>query len=240
MSSSRLYYITKTLLSYGLDELVPKSKTPWFAKIARGCLFWLRNQHKEKPAGLRLRLALQELGPVWIKFGQMLSTRRDLLPHDIAQELAFLQDQVQPFEGELAQQIIENALEINDISELFSEFSQTPLASASIAQVHTATLVDNDNIEQDVVIKVIRPNIHEQINADLALMERLAQVLANVHNESKRLRPVEVVKEYKKTLLDELDLMREGANGIQLKRNFDDSDALLSLLFTVITAEATC
>ncbi|TMS89851.1 ubiquinone biosynthesis regulatory protein kinase UbiB, partial [Pseudoalteromonas sp. S201] len=98
--------------------------------------------------------------------------------------------------------------------------------SASIAQVHTATLIDDNNIEQDVVIKVIRPNIHEQINADLALMEKLAQVLANVHNESKRLRPVEVVKEYKKTMLDELDLMREGANGIQLKRNFDDSDAL--------------
>ncbi|ALQ09602.1 ubiquinone biosynthesis regulatory protein kinase UbiB [Pseudoalteromonas fuliginea] len=226
MSTARLYYITKTLLSYGLDELVPKHKTPWFAKIMRGSFFWLRNQHKEKSVGLRLRLALQELGPVWIKFGQMLSTRRDLLPHDIALELAFLQDQVQPFEGELAQEIIEKALEINDISELFSEFSQAPLASASIAQVHTAKLIDEHNIEQDVVIKVIRPNIHEQINADLALMEKLAKVLAKVHNESKRLRPVEVVKEYKKTLLDELDLMREGANGIQLKRNFEDSDSL--------------
>ena len=226
MSTARLYNITKTLLSYGLDELIPKHKIPWFGRVARGSLFWLRNQHKEKPAGLRLRLALQELGPVWIKFGQMLSTRRDLLPHDIALELAFLQDQVQPFEGELAQKIIEKALEINDISELFSEFSQTPLASASIAQVHTAKLIDEQSIEQDVVIKVIRPNIYEQINADLALMEKLAKVLATVHNESKRLRPVEVVKEYKKTLLDELDLMREGANGIQLKRNFEDSDSL--------------
>ena len=226
MSTARLYNITKTLLSYGLDELIPKHKIPWFGKIARGSLFWLRNQHKEKPAGLRLRLALQELGPVWIKFGQMLSTRRDLLPHDIALELAFLQDQVEPFEGELAQQIIEKALEINDISELFSEFSQTPLASASIAQVHTAKLIDAQNIEQDVVIKVIRPNIHEQINADLALMEKLAKILAKVLNEAKRLRPVEVVKEYKKTLLDELDLMREGANGIQLKRNFESSESL--------------
>ena len=165
-----MYNITKTLLSYGLDELIPKHKIPWFGRVARGSLFWLRNQHKEKPAGLRLRLALQELGPVWIKFGQMLSTRRDLLPHDIALELAFLQDQVQPFEGALAQKIIEKALEINDISELFSEFSQTPLASASIAQVHTAKLIDEQSIEQDVVIKVIRPNIYEQINADLALM----------------------------------------------------------------------
>lgn len=225
MSTPRLYYIIKILLSYGLDELVPKHKTPWFAKITRGCFFWLYNQHKEKPAGLRLRLALQELGPVWIKFGQMLSTRRDLLPHDIALELAFLQDQVQPFEGVLAQKIIEKALNINDIHDLFSEFSQTPLASASIAQVHTAKLVDK-GVEQDVVIKVIRPHIHEQINADLALMEKLAKVLAKVHHESKRLRPVEVVKEYKKTLLDELDLLREGANAIQLKRNFEGSESL--------------
>jgi ubiquinone biosynthesis protein len=226
VSTARLYYITKTLLSYGLDELIPKHKIPWFAKVARGSLFWLRNQHKDKSAGLRLRLALQQLGPVWIKFGQMLSTRRDLLPDDIALELAFLQDKVEPFAGELAQEIIEQALELNDISERFSEFSQTPLASASIAQVHTATLVEYDGNEQDVVIKVIRPNINEQINADLALMEKLAKVLASAHHEAKRLRPVEVVKEYKKTLLDELDLMREGANGIQLKRNFEGSDSL--------------
>ena len=105
-------------------------------------------------------------------------------------------------------------------------FHKLHLASASIAQVHTAKLIDEHSIEQDVVIKVIRPNIHEQINADLALMEKLAKVLAKVHNESKRLRPVEVVKEYKKTLLDELDLMREGANGIQLKRNFEGSESL--------------
>ena len=226
MSTARLYYITKTLLSYGLDELIPKHKVPWFAKLARGSLFWLRNQHKNKPPGLRLRLALQQLGPVWIKFGQMLSTRRDLLPHDIALELAFLQDQVEPFEGELAQKIIEKALEIDDISQLFSEFSQTPLASASIAQVHTATLVDAQGELQDVVIKVIRPNIEQQINADLALMEKLAKVVDKLINEAKRLRPVEVVKEYKKTLLDELDLMREGANGIQLKRNFEGSESL--------------
>lgn len=226
MSIVRLYYIIKTLLNYGLDELVPKHKIPWFAKAGRACLFWLRNKHKEKPAGLRLRLALQQLGPVWIKFGQMLSTRRDLLPLEIAQELAFLQDQVTPFEGELAQKIIERALEIEHISEKFSAFSQTPLASASIAQVHTATLIDTHGVEQDVVIKVIRPNIHQQINADLALMDKLARVLAKVLREAKRLRPVEVVKEYKKTLLDELDLMREGANAIQLRRNFEDSDSL--------------
>lgn len=226
MSAARLYYITKTLLNYGLDELIPANKIPWYGKVGRASLFWLRNKHKEKPAGLRLRLALQQLGPVWIKFGQMLSTRRDLLPHDIAIELALLQDKVQPFEGALAQKLIENALEINDINECFSDFEQTPLASASIAQVHTATLIDEHSQQQDVVIKVIRPDIKVQINADLALMEQFAKVIAKLVNEAKRLRPVEVVKEYKKTLLDELDLMREGANAIQLRRNFEDSESL--------------
>ncbi|MGO2012362.1 ubiquinone biosynthesis regulatory protein kinase UbiB [Pseudoalteromonas sp.] len=226
MSTARLYNITKTLLNYGLDELIPKHKFPWYGKLGRKCLFWFRNKHPDKPAGLRLRLALQELGPVWIKFGQMLSTRRDLLPQDIAVELTLLQDQVQPFEGELAQKIIEKALGIHDISEHFSNFNQMPLASASIAQVHTATLVDEKNLPQDVVIKVIRPNIKSQIDADLALMEKFAHIIAKLLSEAKRLRPVEVVKEYKKTLLDELDLMREGANGIQLKRNFEGSDSL--------------
>ncbi|WP_404341907.1 ubiquinone biosynthesis regulatory protein kinase UbiB [Pseudoalteromonas mariniglutinosa] len=226
MSTARLYYITKTLLQYGLDELIPTKKVPWFAKLARSSLFWLRNQHKQKSPGMRLRLALQALGPVWIKFGQMLSTRRDLLPQDIAQELALLQDQVQPFEGELAQKLIEKALNINDISEAFSDFSQIPLASASIAQVHTAKLIDENNESQDVVIKVIRPNIKEQIDADLALMEKVARIVAKLLKEAKRLRPIEVVKEYKKTLLDELDLMREGANAIQLRRNFEESESL--------------
>ena len=226
MSAARLYNITKTLLNYGLDELIPPKKIPWYGKVSRACLFWLKNKHPEKPAGLRLRLALQQLGPVWIKFGQMLSTRRDLLPLDIALELALLQDQVQPFDGVLAQQLIENALEIDNISEYFSDFEQTPLASASIAQVHTATLVDEHNQPQKVVIKVIRPDIREQIDADLALMEQFSKVVAKLINEAKRLRPVEVVKEYKKTLLDELDLLREGANAIQLKRNFEGSESL--------------
>ncbi|MBQ4834489.1 ubiquinone biosynthesis regulatory protein kinase UbiB [Pseudoalteromonas sp. MMG010] len=226
MSIARLYYITKTLLNYGIDELIPKHKIPWFVKFSRGSLFWLNNKHRDKSAGLRLRLALQNLGPVWIKFGQMLSTRRDLLPQDIAVELALLQDQVAPFEGALAQKIIEQALEIDDIGILFNDFSQTPLASASIAQVHTATIIDDQGLTQDVVIKVIRPDIKEKIDADLALMEKLAKVINKAQKEAKRLRPVEVVQEYKKTLLDELDLMREGANGIQLKRNFEDSDSL--------------
>lgn len=226
MSASRLYKITRTLLHYGIDQLLPQNKLPWYGKLLRNSLFWLKNRHKDKPAGQRLRLALQELGPVWIKFGQMLSTRRDLLPADIANELALLQDQVQPFCGEKAQALIESALELNHISELFTDFEQQPLASASIAQVHCAKLADDQGQLQDVVIKVIRPDIHAQIEADLALMQRLARIVAKLVKEAKRLRPVEVVKEYQKTLLDELDLAREGANAIVLRRNFEGSDSL--------------
>ncbi|TMO78299.1 ubiquinone biosynthesis regulatory protein kinase UbiB [Pseudoalteromonas aurantia] len=225
MAVARLYQITRTLLHYGLDDLIPDKKQPWYGKLARKSLFWLKNQHKDKPLGLRLRLALQTLGPVWIKFGQMLSTRRDLLPHDIALELAQLQDKVQPFCGKQAQQLIEQALQINDINEIFSEFAQTPLASASIAQVHTARL-HTETGSKEVVIKVIRPNIAQQIEADLALMARFASILVKIVSQSRRLRPIEVVKEYKKTLLDELDLLREGANALQLRRNFIDSDSL--------------
>ncbi|WP_105189478.1 ubiquinone biosynthesis regulatory protein kinase UbiB [Pseudoalteromonas sp. T1lg48] len=226
MAVARLYFITKTLLQYGIDELLPRHKLPWFAKLARSSAFWLRNRHRDKPAGMRLRLALQTLGPVWIKFGQMLSTRRDLLPPEIANELALLQDQVPPFSGDLAQKIIEQALEIDDISVIFSEFDTTPLASASIAQVHTAKLADGSGEHQEVVVKVIRPDIKKQIDADLTLMQQCAKVVAKLLREGRRLRPVEVVKEYKKTLLDELDLMREGANAIVLRRNFEGSESL--------------
>ncbi|MCF6436438.1 ubiquinone biosynthesis regulatory protein kinase UbiB [Pseudoalteromonas sp. MMG022] len=225
MAIARLYQITHTLLSYGLDDFIPENKRPWFARIARGSLFWIRNKHQDKSIGERLRLALQTLGPVWVKFGQMLSTRRDLLPLDVAEELALLQDKVAPFDGAQAQRLIEQALQLGDISEQFSQFEQIPLASASIAQVHTATLLDNEQ-EKEVVIKVIRPGIEQQIQADLALMAQFARLLVKLFKPSRRLRPVEVVKEYKKTLLDELDLMREAANAIQLKRNFTDSESL--------------
>ncbi|MBE0369879.1 ubiquinone biosynthesis protein [Pseudoalteromonas aurantia 208] len=225
LAVARLYQITQTLLQYGLDDLIPKNKQPWYGKLARKSLFWLKNKHPDKSIGQRLRLSLETLGPVWIKFGQMLSTRRDLLPQEIAEELAQLQDKVQPFCGQQAQRLIEQALQIDNISELFSEFDQTPLASASIAQVHTARLHTHEQ-DKDVVIKVIRPNIEQQIEADLALMTRFASMLVKVVSQSRRLRPVEVVKEYKKTLLDELDLLREGANALQLRRNFSDSDSL--------------
>ncbi|CAM3928011.1 ubiquinone biosynthesis regulatory protein kinase UbiB [Rheinheimera salexigens] len=226
MRVSRFYLIQKTLLQYGLDELIPPQWQPWYARLARRSLFWLRNQHPDQPVGVRLRLALQSLGPVWVKFGQMLSTRRDLFPAHLVDELAKLQDKVPAFCGETAQTMIEKALGINSIDQLFVDFEQTPLASASIAQVHTAKLILADGELADVVIKVIRPDVRQQIVADLALMDTLADVARRLLPDGKRLRPREVVQEYKKTILDELDLNREAANAIQLRRNFADSDSL--------------
>ena len=226
MRISRFYQIQKTLLQFGLDELIPAQWQPWYARLFRHSLFWLRNRHADKPVGVRLRLALQSLGPVWVKFGQMLSTRRDLFPPLLADELAKLQDKVPPFDGAEAQKLIEQALELNNIDQLFADFSQTPLASASIAQVHSARLMQADGTMADVVIKVIRPDIRQQILADLALMETLADAAARFLPDGKRLRPREVVSEYRKTILDELDLQREAANAIQLRRNFDNSDSL--------------
>ncbi|MDZ7868380.1 MAG: ubiquinone biosynthesis regulatory protein kinase UbiB [Rheinheimera sp.] len=226
MSISRFYQIIKTLLQYGLDELIPPARRPWWLAPLCTALFWLRNRHPEQSPGTRLRLALQSLGPVWVKFGQMLSTRRDLFPPELADELAKLQDQVAPFDGHAAQRLIEQALGLNDINELFADFAVKPLASASVAQVHTARLRLPDGTEPEVVIKVIRPDIRQQILADLELMADLAIAAARFLPDGKRLRPREVVAEYRKTILDELDLQREAANAIQLRRNFEGSESL--------------
>ncbi len=219
MQSSRLYQIVQTFFHYGLDELLPEKALPWYAKIARYSLFWLRNKHKDKTRAQRFRLAIESLGPVFIKFGQMLSTRRDLLPADFADELALLQDKVSPFSGEQAQKIIIDAIGEDVFEQHFTSFNSTALASASIAQVHTAT-VTIDGEELDAVIKVLRPNIKKIIKADLKVMMSFANMVAKWLPDGKRLRPREVVLEYQKTILDELDLMREAANAIQLKRNF--------------------
>ena len=219
----RFYRINKVLLEHGLDELIPAKWLPWYARAMRHTIFWVRNKHKGKSAGERITLALQNLGPVFIKFGQMMSTRRDLLPPAIANELARLQDKVPPFSSDAAQEIIKQALGLSDLSELFSEFETKPLASASIAQVHAAKLKHNN---EDVVVKVLRPDIRDTIVADMELLFSLANVLQRWLPDGKRLRPVEVVVEYRKTIVDELDLLRESANGIQLGRNFEGSDAL--------------
>ncbi|GCZ31531.1 ubiquinone biosynthesis protein UbiB [Escherichia coli] len=219
----RLYFIIRTFLSYGLDELIPKMRITLPLRLWRYSLFWMPNRHKDKPLGERLRLALQELGPVWIKFGQMLSTRRDLFPPHIADQLALLQDKVAPFDGKLAKQQIEAAMGGLPVEAWFDDFEIKPLASASIAQVHSARLKSNG---KEVVIKVIRPDILPVIKADLKLIYRLARWVPRLLPDGRRLRPTEVVREYEKTLIDELNLLRESANAIQLRRNFEDSPML--------------
>jgi ubiquinone biosynthesis protein len=218
----RLYRIITILLEQGIDELVPARYQPWPGRMARRSLFWLKNKQPDLSRGARIRLAFEALGPIFIKFGQMLSTRRDLLPPDIAEELALLQDRVPPFCGQAARQQIELSLGC-PIETLFDDFDETPLASASIAQVHTARLKESG---REIVIKVIRPDIEPVIEADLRLMQALARLVARFAPQSARLRPIEVVEEYRKTILDELNLMREAANAIQLRRNFTGSEAL--------------
>lgn len=219
----RLYGIVRVLLSYGLDELIPKMRLTLPLRAGRRLLFWLPNRHRNKPLGERLRLALQELGPVWIKFGQMMSTRRDLFPPAIADQLAMLQDKVEPFDGKLAREQIELSMGGIPLEEWFDDFDIKPLASASIAQVHTACLKSTG---KEIVIKVIRPDILPVIKADMRLMKRLAGWLPHLLPDGRRLRPREVVLEYEKTLLDELNLLREAANAIQLRRNFENSPML--------------
>ncbi|CED58069.1 Probable ubiquinone biosynthesis protein UbiB [Moritella viscosa] len=218
----RFYHIQKVVLEYGIDELLPAQLQPLSARLFRKSIFWIKNQHSEKSPAERIKLTLQQLGPVFIKFGQMLSTRRDLLPQEFAEQLAMLQDQVPPFDSQLAMQQIESALG-QSIDDVFDNFDPVPLASASIAQVHTAKLKSNG---EDVVIKIIRPDIEPIIRADTQLMKRLSKVLLKLVPEVTRLRPLEVVLDYEKTILDELNLEREAANAIQLRRNFLDSKEL--------------
>ncbi|MDE1337398.1 ubiquinone biosynthesis regulatory protein kinase UbiB [Vibrio aestuarianus] len=218
----RLYRIIKVQLEYGLDELLPEHQLTKAPILARKGLFWIKNRHPDKPLGERLRLALQELGPVWIKFGQMMSTRRDLFPPHIADQLALLQDKVAPFDGALAKLQMEKALG-GSLETWFDDFDIEPLASASIAQVHTAKLKSSG---REIVLKVIRPDIQPVIDADIKLMYSMARIVAKALPEARRLKPVEVVREYDKTLRDELDLRREAANAIQLRRNFENSEEL--------------
>ena len=171
--------------------------------------------------GQRLRLVLEELGPIFIKFGQLLSTRRDMVPEDIADELASLQDNVPPFGEEAARTLIENALG-DSIDNLFATFSMTPLASASVAQVHTATLPGGE----EVVVKVVRPGIEKIIAQDIALLKGVAEFVEHNIDQGKRLRAVEVVQDYEYIIHDELNLMSEGANATQLARNFENSELL--------------
>lgn len=220
---SRLYTIQKVFLTYGIDQLLLDLKPSMALKVVTSLSpdRWRHKQTRNLPRAERLRRCLEELGPVFVKFGQMLSTRRDLLADDIAAELALLQDRVPPFPSQLAVQTIEESLE-GSVDELFAEFDTEALASASIAQVHAAVLHSGEQ----VVVKVLRPGIKSTIDRDLSLMFMLADLAASFWSESKRLKPREVVSEYEKTIYDELDMQREAANAAQLRRNFEDSNEL--------------
>lgn len=217
----RLVHINFILMRYNLDDII--FKIPWFYPLRFLSYFnpWRWFSKNKLSRGERIRLALENLGPIFIKAGQILSTRRDLLPDDIADSLTKLQDQVPPFSGELAKQIIETALGAK-ITDVFREFDINALASASIAQVHAAVLLDN----RVAVIKVLRPDIKKIIERDLDLLKTLARLANRYWVEGRRFKPIEMVAEIEHTLLDELDLMREGANASQLRRNFLHSTEL--------------
>ena len=217
----RIIKIYWVIARFRLDTFINTTRLPWYLRLVVALLPWRLFFRAKGSSEARLRGALIALGPVFIKFGQTLSTRRDLLPPDLANELALLQDRVPPFEGAQARQLIEKQLGAS-VDELFAEFDAEPLASASVAQVHPARLKDG----RAVVVKVIRPGIERVIRQDVALLYVMARMVQNLWSEGKRLRPVEVVEEYEQTIFDELDLRKEAANATQLRRNFADSDIL--------------
>src|SRR6476469_6015551 len=220
MRLGRLLRIIIVALRHGLDELAFGHARLRPLRVAvRWMLFWRK---LPSPRSVRRRHALEDLGPIFIKFGQMLSTRRDLLPTDIADELALLQDRVPPFASERVVETIERVF-ARPIGEVFRSFDLTPVASASVAQVHLAELPDGT----PVAVKVLRPNIAEVIDHDLALMRSAAQLVERLWPEARRLKPREVVWEFEKTIVSELDLMREAANCAQLRRNFRQSPLLM-------------
>ncbi|MDY0250446.1 MAG: ubiquinone biosynthesis regulatory protein kinase UbiB [Pseudomonas sp.] len=222
IATRRLWRILRVAIRYRLDDLLFALPLPWHLRAMQWLLPWRwLPRRKTLPRGEALRLALEDLGPVFIKFGQILSTRRDLLPPDIADQMAKLQDQVPPFSSKHAIKLIEEQLGAS-IEEVFSAFSSTPLASASIAQVHAAQLKSGE----DVVVKVIRPGLKPIIAQDIAWLYLLARMAERASADARRLRPKEVVSDYEKTIYDELDLLREAANTSQLRRNFSGSPML--------------
>ena len=219
---TRLLQIQRVLVRHGLDEIV--LATHLFRPVR--FLFYLSPaawvaRSSDGTRAERLRLALEELGPIFMKFGQTMSTRRDLLPRDIADELEKLQDRVPPFPGEVAQAIVAAAYAM-PLEQVFARFDEKPLAAATIAQVHAAQLRDG----KEIVVKIVRPGIRALIDRDLEVMHALAELANRYWADAHRLRPIELVEEYRKTILDELDLKREAANAAQLKRNFAGSRLL--------------
>ncbi len=215
----RVLRIQRVLVKYGLDDVI--TATHLLRPLRFLFYIFPRRRDSSAPLGERIRLALEELGPIFVKFGQAISTRRDLLPRDIADELAKLQDAVPPFPAEDAVRIIEDAYGAG-VDTVFERFDREPLAAASIAQVHSAKISDG----AEVIVKILRPGVEEQIEQDLDVLRWVARLAAKYWQHGKRLRPLEIVAEYEQTVIDELDLMREAANTAQLKRNFQGSDLL--------------
>ncbi len=226
---SRLFFIFFTAWRYGLLPLLRDNLKPGLRRGLLSILCWI-SPSADLPRGERIRLTLEALGPIFVKFGQVLSTRRDLLPEDIANELAKLQDQVPPFSNAESRRLIEAALG-EPIEKVFENFDATPIASASVAQVHFGVLHGTDKHPEwqrrSVAIKVLRPGILPVIEGDLALMRDLAKIIEKASEDGRRLKPREVVAEFDIYLHDELDLMREAANASQLRRYFIDSKKLM-------------
>ncbi|TDT40147.1 2-octaprenylphenol hydroxylase [Halospina denitrificans] len=217
----RLIRILWVFSKYRLDEFLRLLSLPLGIRIILATAPWRLFPARHESRGERLRLAMEELGPVFVKFGQILSTRRDLLPDDMAEALQYLQDRVPPFPSDQAREIIEADLG-GAVGDMFSEFERDPLASASVAQVHGARLHDG----RAVIVKVIRPGIERVIRQDIRLLYLMAGLLERYWSEGRRLHPVEVVSDYEKTIFDELDMQREAANASQLRRNFPDSSLI--------------
>ena len=215
----RLITIQRILVGYRLDELL--DKVPALKSFKYFFILLPRKISKDSSLGERIRKALEELGPIFVKFGQVVSTRRDLLPEEIANELAKLQDQVTPFSKSQAQEILNTAYD-KSIDQIFKKIDDEPLAAASIAQVHSAKLPDG----KDVIIKILRPNIQVQIEKDISALYIIARSLENFWSESEQVKPTEIVKEYEKTIINELNLKREAANAARLKKNFSKSEML--------------
>jgi ubiquinone biosynthesis protein len=208
----RVVYIAFTVLRFGLDEVALSGfRRPWASRLSRVLTV---GRPLRDPRGVRLRRALERLGPIFVKFGQVLSTRRDLLPRDVADELALLQDRVPPFSGEHAAALVEQAFG-RPLSQVFAQFDPEPVASASIAQVHRARLLDG----REVAVKVLRPNMLAVIEDDLTLLHKVARWVERISADGRRLKPREVVAEFDMYLHDELDLVREASNAAQLRRN---------------------
>ncbi len=215
----RLITIQRILVGYRLDELL--DKVPVLKSFKYFFILLPRKISKNSSLGERIRRALEELGPIFVKFGQVVSTRRDLLPEEIADELAKLQDQVTPFSKSQALEILNTAYD-KSIDQIFKKIDDEPLAAASIAQVHSAKLSDGKN----VIIKILRPDIQVQIEKDISALYIIARSLEKFWSESEQVKPTEIVKEYEKTIINELNLKREAANAARLKKNFSKSEML--------------